>query len=59
MVNLITDKEVCEYLKISRPTLANYRKLGMPYKTIGTRTLRYVLEDVQTWVEKGGASKRK
>jgi len=44
----ITEKELCEWLKIQRVTAYRWRKEGMPY--IGQRkSIRYNKEEVETW----------
>ena len=47
---LLTTKELCEWLRISKATASRWRQEGMPY--IGReRSLRYSKEKVQEWLE--------
>lgn len=48
---LITTKELCKWLKISRSTASNWRKQGMPYYG-KDRSLRYKRSEVQNWLKK-------
>lgn len=59
MENLYTTKDMEEIFQVSRFTLNNWRKKGMPVIKIGA-TIRYNLDDVKEWVEehsKGGVNK--
>lgn len=47
---LITTKELCEWLKISKATASNWRKQGMPYYG-KDRSLRYKKSEVQKWLK--------
>jgi predicted site-specific integrase-resolvase len=47
---LMTTKELCEWLKISKATASNWRKQGMPY-TGKDRSLRYAKSEVQQWLD--------
>lgn len=47
--DLITTKELCEWLKISKATASNWRKQGMPYYG-KSRSLRYKKTEVQKWL---------
>lgn len=48
---LITTKELCEWLKIGRTTANRWKNdNGMPYIGMG-RTLRYKKSDVLKWLE--------
>ena len=51
MQELMTMKEMAEFLKVSQPTLINWRKKGMPYKRVG-RGIRFEKEVALAWVEK-------
>ncbi|MCT4664837.1 MAG: helix-turn-helix domain-containing protein [Flavobacteriales bacterium] len=48
---LITTKELCEWLKISKATASNWRKQGMPYYG-KARSLRYKKSEVNKWLDK-------
>lgn len=51
---LITTKELCDYLNLSRTTIERYREEGMPYKIIGPRNVRFEKSKVLEWLEKRG-----
>ena len=46
---LITTKELCEWLKISKATASNWRKQGMPYYG-KDRSLRYRKTEIERWM---------
>lgn len=52
---LVTTKELCDYLKLSRMTIERYRKQGMPYVTIG-KNIRFKLSEVMEWLSKNERS---
>lgn len=50
MEELLTEKELCEWLKITPMTAYRWRKKGMPY--MGARkSIRYSSEDVLKWLK--------
>jgi predicted site-specific integrase-resolvase len=50
MAEWITEKELCEWLKINRNTAWRWRKNGMPY--IGkAKSIRYNKEEVEQWLK--------
>lgn len=50
MSDWITEKDLCEWLKIKRLTAYRWRKAGMPY--IGkTKSIRYNKEEVEKWLK--------
>ena len=50
MADWITEKELCEWLKIERMTAYRWRKEGLPY--IGSRKIiRYNKEEVEKWLK--------
>lgn len=50
MAEWITQKELCEWLRISAVTAWKWRKEGMPY--IGNKgSIRYNKEQVEKWLE--------
>jgi excisionase family DNA binding protein len=51
MNELLTIKEMAEKLKVSRQTIYEWRKKGMPYKTIGA-VIRFDINEVVIWIEK-------
>lgn len=49
MADWITEKELCEWLKIERMTAYRWRKQGLPH--IGSRkSIRYNKEEVEKWL---------
>ncbi len=51
----VTMNELCEELNITRPTIYNYMKQGMPHKRAwdGLRYKNtYSVQDVKEWIEK-------
>jgi excisionase family DNA binding protein len=50
MENLMTTKELCDYLKLSRMTIERYRKAGLPYITIG-KNIRFEKDKVLEWLK--------
>jgi predicted site-specific integrase-resolvase len=50
MAEWITEKELCEWLKIDRVTAYRWRKQGLPY--IGkTKSIRYNKEEIEKWLK--------
>jgi len=52
MAEYLTEKELCEWLKISRSTAVRLRRKGMPFVKIGKRFVRYNKEEVEKWLSK-------
>lgn len=50
MENLLTVKELCEILKVSRQTLQNWRKEGMPSEKFG-KLVRFNKDEVYQWLK--------
>lgn len=50
MENLITTKELCEKLKVTRQTVFTWRSQGMPYKKYG-KIVRFNYEEVEKWLK--------
>jgi excisionase family DNA binding protein len=50
MNDYITERELCNWLRISRSTAVRRRKEGMPFVKIG-KAVRYDKEKVQQWIE--------
>lgn len=51
MEELLTTKELCEWLKITRATAWRWREKGMPH--IGTgKSIRYNKSDIIKWLAK-------
>ena len=48
---LITEKELCEWLKVSRATVGKMRRRDLPHYQIGSM-VHYSKEEVQKWLEK-------
>jgi excisionase family DNA binding protein len=51
MDEILTQKELCELLKITAMTAYRYRRKGMPHIGAG-KGIRYKKEDVLKWLEK-------
>ena len=45
----ITEVELCERLKVDRVFLWSCRKKGLPFIRLGTKIIRYNLDDVLRW----------
>ena len=53
MDEIVTEKELCEWLKITAMTAYRWRKNGMPY--IGKKkSIRYSKEEVLKWLKERG-----
>jgi excisionase family DNA binding protein len=53
MSRLLTTKELTEILKVHRATIFRWREeLGLPYKKISSRAIRFDLDEVKEWMEK-------
>ena len=50
-IRLLTEAELATELKVERVTLWRWRKAGMPYLALGSRTVRYSLPEVLYWLE--------
>ena len=48
---LVTEKELCEWLKVSRATVGKMRRRDLPHYQIGS-LVRYSKEEVQKWLDK-------
>lgn len=48
---LLTEKELASYLKVSTVYLYQCRKKGMPYIQLGSKCVRYSLDDVLLWFD--------
>ncbi len=46
---LITEKELCERLKVDRVFLWSCRQKGLPYVRLGSKIIRYNFDDVLQW----------
>jgi len=53
---LLTMKEMAELLKVSEPTLINWRKRGMPFRKVG-HGVRFEKSKALQWVEEQAAEK--
>ena len=54
---LLTTKELMEYFNVTRGTIINWRKEGMPYKKYGT-IVRFDLDEVMEWLDKRNGGKK-
>ena len=50
MDEYLTEEELCERLKLSRNSLWQLRKNGLPYRKIGG-VIRYLPAEVETWIQ--------
>lgn len=50
-MNYLTTKDLCERLKITRQSVYDWRKQGMPYKKFG-KLVRFEYDEVKAWLEK-------
>lgn len=46
---LITEKELCEKLKVDRVFLWTCRQKGLPFVRLGSKIIRYNYDDVLQW----------
>ncbi len=53
-MNVVTEKDLCEILSVTRQTLVALRKRGMPYFLLGTKLVRYDLQEVLDWLKENG-----
>lgn len=49
-VNLLTEKELCDFLSVTRQTLVVLRKQGLPYFLLGSKLIRYDVQEVLEWL---------
>jgi excisionase family DNA binding protein len=47
---MLTKEDLCEWLKVSLPTVDRLMKQGMPHLKIG-KAVRFEQEDVKKWLE--------
>jgi len=50
-MNYYTTKELCKILKVTRQTINEWRKLGMPFVKFG-KLVRFNYEEVEKWLLK-------
>lgn len=46
---LVTEKELCEILRVDRSFLWSWRQKGMPFVRLGKKIIRYDPEAVFSW----------
>ncbi len=51
-MKIVTQKELCNLLKVDDVFLWRCRKKGLPHLKIGSRLIRYDLDAVLKWFEK-------
>ncbi|MEY4514648.1 MAG: hypothetical protein RLZZ450_6770 [Pseudomonadota bacterium] len=51
---LLTAKEICKELTISRGFLHTLRREGLPVLRLGSSSPRYILDDVKAWMKSRG-----
>lgn len=49
LLMLITEKELCEKLKVDRVFLWTCRQKGLPFVRLGSKIIRYNYDDVLQW----------
>lgn len=53
--DLITTKQLCEWLGISENTAYNYRKIqGLPFLQLTRKTIKYDKDEVRKWLKEKG-----
>lgn len=53
MKKILTTDELTDYLSVTRQSVYNWRKEGMPYKKLGS-LVRFDLDEVLSWLEEKG-----
>jgi hypothetical protein len=48
---ILTEKELCDLLKVERKFIFACRKNGMPYLKLGSRLIRYEMDIVIEWLK--------
>jgi excisionase family DNA binding protein len=48
----MTEKEMCEKLKVERIFLYHLRKKGLPFIRLGSKILRYEVTEVENWMKR-------
>ena len=51
-----TEKELCEWLKVSRSKVISLRKEGMPFIKLG-KSIRFDKEEVEKWLKEKAKTK--
>jgi phage terminase Nu1 subunit (DNA packaging protein) len=46
----LTTRELMETFKVSRQTILNWRKQGMPYEALSPQTFRYEFTEIMKWM---------
>lgn len=46
----LTVKDLCEIYGVSKTTVMNWRKAGIPFVRLGTRMIRFKKEEVEQWL---------
>lgn len=52
---LLTEKELCAYLKVDRSFLYVCRSYGLPYIRLGKKIIRYDLHSVLDWFDENSS----
>ena len=47
-----TRREICEYFKVTRQTIYDWQKQGMPFEKIGRKKLGYNIQEVREWLNR-------
>lgn len=49
---LVTTDQICEHFKVSRNTVNNWRRQGIPFIRNSRKTIRYNMDDVLEWYQR-------
>lgn len=49
-MKLLTEKDLCDFLGVTRQTLVVLRKQGLPYFLLGSKLIRYDMQEVLEWL---------
>lgn len=53
-MTLVTEKELCELLKVNNVFLWKCRKKGLPFYRLGSKMIRYNVDEVIQWFNEQG-----
>lgn len=54
---MLTMKEVQALFKVTRQTVHNWKKRGLPYVRVTPRTIRYPRHELMAWAHRNGKEK--
>ena len=58
-MSFLTEKELCEVIKVDKVFLWKCRKNGMPFIRLGTKLVRYDLSEVLLWLRENSCTNEK